>query len=58
MGTEPEISREHVTNNAAVRQTLLSRGISPESLPKPMRFCALLIEYPRTRLLLTYLSFV
>jgi DNA-damage-inducible protein D len=33
MGTEPEISREHVTNNAAVRQTLLSRGIRPESLP-------------------------
>lgn len=33
MGTEPEISHEHVTNNAAVRQTLLSRGIRPESLP-------------------------
>lgn len=33
MGTEPEISREHVTNNAAVRQTLLSRGIRPENLP-------------------------
>ena len=33
MGTEPEISQEHVTNNAAVRQTLLSRGIRPESLP-------------------------
>lgn len=33
MGTAPEISREHVTNNAAVRQTLLSRGIRPESLP-------------------------
>lgn len=33
MGTEPEISHEHVTNNAAVRQTLLSRGIHPESLP-------------------------
>ena len=32
MSTEPEISREHVTNNAAVRQTLLSRGIRPESL--------------------------
>ena len=58
MGTEPEISREHVTNNAAVRQTLLSRGIRPESLPELLRFCALLIEYPRTRLLLTYLSFV
>ena len=33
MGTEPEISREHVTNNAAVRETLLNRGIRPESLP-------------------------
>jgi DNA-damage-inducible protein D len=33
MGTEPEISREHVTNNAAVRKTLLDRGIRPESLP-------------------------
>ena len=33
MGTEPKISHEHVTNNAAVRQTLLSRGIRPESLP-------------------------
>jgi len=33
MGTEPEISREHVSNNAAVRQTLLSRGIRPENLP-------------------------
>ena len=33
MGTEPEISREHVTNNAAVRQTLLNRGIRPENLP-------------------------
>ncbi len=33
MGTEPEISHEHVTNNKAVRDTLLSRGIRPESLP-------------------------
>lgn len=33
MATEPEISHEHVTNNAAVRQTLLSRDIRPESLP-------------------------
>lgn len=34
MGTEPEISREHITNNAAIRQTLLNRGIRPESLPQ------------------------
>jgi len=33
MSTESEISREHVTNNQAVRDTLLNRGIRPESLP-------------------------
>jgi DNA-damage-inducible protein D len=33
MHSEPQISREHVTNNQAVRQTLLNRGIRPESLP-------------------------
>ncbi len=33
MQSEPEISREHVTNNQAVRQTLLNRGIRPETLP-------------------------
>ena len=33
MRTEPAISAEHVTNNDAVRKTLLSRGIRPESLP-------------------------
>ena len=33
MGSEAEISREHVSNNKAVRQTLLNRGILPESLP-------------------------
>lgn len=33
MGSEPQISREHVANNQAVRDTLLSRGIRPESLP-------------------------
>lgn len=33
MRKEPQISREHVTNNEAVRQTLLGRGIRPESLP-------------------------
>jgi len=31
--SEPQISREHVTNNQAVRNTLLERGIRPESLP-------------------------
>jgi len=30
--TEAAISREHVTNNDAVRRTLLSRGIRPEAL--------------------------
>lgn len=33
MGTESAVSKEHVTNNAAVRKTLLERGIRPESLP-------------------------
>lgn len=33
MSSEPQISREHVTNNEAVRNTLLNRGIRPESLP-------------------------
>lgn len=33
MTSEPQISHEHVTNNDAVRKTLLSRGIRPESLP-------------------------
>ena len=33
MGTEGAISREHITNNEAVRKTLLERGIRPEALP-------------------------
>ncbi|MFT6465243.1 MAG: DNA-damage-inducible protein D [Halopseudomonas sp.] len=33
MNREQQISHEHVTNNEAVRQTLLSRGIRPENLP-------------------------
>lgn len=33
LGTEKAISSEHVTNNEAVRSTLLGRGIRPESLP-------------------------
>lgn len=33
MTREPQISHEHVTNNQAVRQTLINRGIRPESLP-------------------------
>jgi DNA-damage-inducible protein D len=33
MNSEAVISQEHVTNNAAVRKTLLERGIRPESLP-------------------------
>ena len=32
MSRETQISDEHVTNNKAVRQTLLDRGIRPESL--------------------------
>ncbi len=33
MKNESAISSEHITNNQAVRQTLLERGIRPESLP-------------------------
>lgn len=33
MRSEGVISSEHITNNEAVRQTLLSRGIRPEELP-------------------------
>lgn len=32
MQNEREISNEHITNNEAVRQTLLSRGIIPENI--------------------------
>lgn len=32
MQSEKQISSEHVTNNEAVRQTLLNRGIRPENL--------------------------
>ncbi len=33
LGTESAISRGHITNNDAVRRTLLERGIRPEFLP-------------------------
>ena len=33
LGSERAISREHITNNEAVRRTLLERGIRPETLP-------------------------
>jgi len=33
MRTEELISNEHITNNTAVRKTLLERGIEPEKLP-------------------------
>jgi DNA-damage-inducible protein D len=33
LATERAISREHITNNDAVRRTLLERGIRPETLP-------------------------
>jgi DNA-damage-inducible protein D len=32
MNTENQISNEHITNNKAVRNTLLDRGIIPEDL--------------------------
>ena len=33
MASEGAISQEHITNNQAVRKTLLERGIRPETLP-------------------------
>ncbi len=33
MDSERDISNEHITNNEAVRKTLLDRGIRPEALP-------------------------
>jgi DNA-damage-inducible protein D len=33
MASESAISKEHITNNSAVRMTLLERGIRPEKLP-------------------------
>lgn len=33
LASESAISSEHITNNEAVRKTLLERGIRPESLP-------------------------
>ncbi len=33
LGSERAISKEHITNNEAVRNTLLERGIRPENLP-------------------------
>jgi DNA-damage-inducible protein D len=32
MQTEGAISNEHITNNQAVRNTLIERGIQPEAL--------------------------
>lgn len=33
LNSEPKISKEHITNNKAVRETLIERGIIPEKLP-------------------------
>ncbi len=33
MSSENQISNEHITNNKTVRNTLISRGITPENLP-------------------------
>lgn len=33
LDTETAISKEHITNNEAVRKTLIERGIHPENLP-------------------------
>jgi DNA-damage-inducible protein D len=33
LNTDQAISREHITNNQSVRNTLIERGIVPENLP-------------------------
>jgi DNA-damage-inducible protein D len=33
LGSEEDISKEHINNNRAVRKTLIERGIRPETLP-------------------------
>ena len=33
MSSEEQVSNEHITNNKTVRNTLISRGITPEDLP-------------------------
>ena len=33
MRTENQISKEHITNNRTIRDTLISRGITPEDIP-------------------------
>jgi len=33
MGSAAAISNEHITNSEAVRNTLIERGIRPETLP-------------------------
>lgn len=33
MNTETKISNEHISNNKAVRETLMTRGIQPENIP-------------------------
>ena len=48
MKTEPAISREHITNNDAVRRTLLERGIRPEA-SSTRRRCQEGREPPRIR---------
>jgi DNA-damage-inducible protein D len=32
MKSESQISQEHITNNASVRETLIARGIKPENI--------------------------
>lgn len=33
LASDQTISREHITNNQSVRNTLIGRGIVPETLP-------------------------
>ena len=49
MQTENQISIEHITNNKTVRNTLISRGITPENLPPEEDIKKLNERLPRTK---------
>ena len=52
MQLEGQISSEHVTNNQAERDTLLTRGIVPEDFPQKTRRVRKLIQQNETQRLL------
>ena len=53
---ETQITREHVDNNAAVRQMLVQRGIVPEDLPPAEDVKQLLEQRVQSQACLTYVE--